>query len=333
MLETPGISTERFVIGFENMSEEEAREWPDLLHIVESKVKPERELLRNTPDGIKLQNNWWKWCRVRPALATAKAGKSRVLMHAFPSSHLAFAFIDASIVIASPHQIFVTERYSYFAALQNRTHEEWVRLLASSLEDRLRYTTTDCFETFPFPDDFEANEPLEVAGRVYYAFRADLMARNNEGLTKTYNRFHDPDERSPDIARLRELHAAMDQAVLEAYGWSDLAATARCEFLLDYVDEEDGESADGSSAVEVGSAVRTNPTGSTRRKRKPWRYRWPDDFRDEVLARLLELNKQRAEQERLTGLASGKSKGGKSQGKTSVTRGRKPAAGQGELGM
>jgi hypothetical protein len=41
-----------------------------------------------------------------------------------------------------------------------------------------------------------------------------------------------------------------------------------------------------------------------RKRKKPWRYRWPDDFRDEVLARLLELNKQRAEQERLTGLAA-----------------------------
>ena len=47
------------------------------------------------------------------------------------------------------------------------------------------------------------------------------------------NRFHDPAERSPDIVKLRELHAAMDQAVLEAYGWHELAQTATCEFLLD----------------------------------------------------------------------------------------------------
>jgi hypothetical protein len=33
------------------------------------------------------------------------------------------------------------------------------------------------------------------------------MVRNNEGLTKTYNRFHDPNETSPDILTLRELHA------------------------------------------------------------------------------------------------------------------------------
>jgi hypothetical protein len=32
--------------------------------------------------------------------------------------------------------------------------------------------------------------------------------------------------------------------------------------------------------------------------------RWPDDFRDEVIARLLELNRQRAEEERLSGVAA-----------------------------
>ncbi len=41
-----------------------------------------------------------------------------------------------------------------------------------------------------------------------------------------------------------------------------------------------------------------------RGRKKPWRYRWPEDFRDEVLARLLALNAERAEQERLTGLAA-----------------------------
>jgi hypothetical protein len=72
------------------------------------------------------------------------------------------------------------------------------------------------------------------------------MKRNNEGLTKTYNRFHDPDERSSDIARLRQLHAAMDRVVLYAYGWTDLQPT--CDFLLDY-EEDDEESRDREGAV------------------------------------------------------------------------------------
>ena len=140
-------------------------------------------------------------------------------------------------------------------------------------------------------------------GKTYYDFRAELMVRNNEGLTKTYNRFHDPDERSPAILKLRELHAAMDRAVLDAYGWTDLNPT--CEFLLDYEEDEDED----------------DPGGGRRRK-KPWRYRWPDYFRDEVLARLLELNRQRAEEERLSGAAAeaGKSKSTRKQ----VDGGRQP---------
>jgi hypothetical protein len=157
------------------------------------------------------------------------------------------------------------------------------------MKDDLRYTPSDCFETFPFPVGVETNPCLEQAGRDYYEYRAALMVRNNEGLTKTYNRFHDPNERSADILKVRELHAAVHRAVLDAYGWTGLKPT--CEFLLDYEDEEAGEEAGG------------------RQRKKPWRYRWLDDFRDEVLARLLELNKQRAEQEQRSGAAADKTKG------------------------
>ena len=81
----------------------------------------------------------------------------------------------------------------------------------------------DCFETFPFPENYRTNPALEAAGKTYHHFRAELMVARNEGMTKTYNRFHDANETSGDIVRLRELHAEMDRAVLRAYGWSDLA--------------------------------------------------------------------------------------------------------------
>jgi hypothetical protein len=100
-----------------------------------------------------------------------------------------------------------------------------------------------------------------------------------------------------------------DRAVLDAYGWTDLKPT--CEFLLDYQDEEDQELATNNQEL---------PT--TRRRRKPWRYRWPDELRDEVLARLLELNRQRAEVERLSGAAA-EAGGGKPRKRS--TAGRKAA--------
>ena len=55
-------------------------------------------------------------------------------------------------------------------------------------------------------------------------------------MTKTYNRFHDPYETDPEIERLRELHAAMDRAVLDAYAGTDIPTD--CEFLLDYEIDE-----------------------------------------------------------------------------------------------
>jgi hypothetical protein len=120
------------------------------------------------------------------------------------------------------------------------------------------------------------------------------MVANSEGLTATYNRFNDPLEISSEILHLRQLHAEMDAAVLHAYGWNDLADQAAqanfCQFLLDYEEDEDETASDSSN---------------TRQKKKPWRYRWPDDFRDEVLARLLELNEQRHKEELL--LVKGKS--------------------------
>ncbi|MEI6396122.1 MAG: hypothetical protein WCT12_34080, partial [Verrucomicrobiota bacterium] len=60
--------------------------------------------------------------------------------------------------------------------------------------------------------DETSNEEIDSGGDTDGMDEARLMVRNNEGLTKTYNRFHDPEETAPDILRLRDLHAAMDRA-------------------------------------------------------------------------------------------------------------------------
>jgi hypothetical protein len=104
------------------------------------------------------------------------------------------------------------------------------------------------------------------------------MITRNEGMTKTYNRFHNPDEQSKDIVRLRELHAEMDRAVLRAYGWDDLADRAEPIFLDET--NEDDHTYQG-------------------------RLFWPSAFRDEVLARLLALNAQRHAEELRLGVAPG----------------------------
>ena len=247
-----------------------AADYPDLLAIVEEKVKPSR-LKDNRPSYRKY---WWRYAEKRGELAAAVAPLKQVLCVSQTSKYLAFAFLPTGIVYSHKTVVLATESFSTFAAVQSRPHEIWMLFLGSSLEDRPVYTPSDCFETFPFPTNYDRSEVLHDAGRRYFEFRAGLLVRNQEGLTQTYNRFNDPDERGHDILQLRDLHASMDRAVLDAYGWTDIEPVN--EFLLEYEETIENE---------------------PRRRKKPWRYRWPNEVRDEVLARLLELNRQRAVEE------------------------------------
>ena len=129
---------------------------------------------------------------------------------------------------------------------------DWSGFMGSSMKDDPVYTPSDCFEIFSFPQDWEANASLEAIGQQYHEYRAQLMRETYKGLTKTYNRFHDPKERSPEVRRLRELHTAMDQAVLAAYGWADIDGS--CGFDLDWCEAEpaDDASPDTLKRIETG---------------------------------------------------------------------------------
>ena len=242
-----------------------AADWPDVLPIVEERVRGTRGRHSTAP--------WWQFERVRPELYAAITGLERVLVISRISNAFGFTLLQTGMVYNEKTIVFPFMQTSALAMLQSRLHEVWARFLSSTLKDDLQYTPSDCFETFPFPESWESDPTLEAAGKEYHDFRAGLMVRNDEGLTTTYNRFHDPYENDPEVAKLRELQAAMDRAVLDAYGWTDMPTD--CGFLLDYEINEE----------EWGN------------RKKPYRYRWPDNVRDEVFARLLELNAERAAEE------------------------------------
>ncbi|MCY2978375.1 MAG: class I SAM-dependent DNA methyltransferase [Planctomycetota bacterium] len=289
---------QRYVIYLSDIEDDEGLdEFPDLRDIVLEKVKPGRMLLGNNPNNTPLKKRWWAYQAHRPALYNTLQAMSHAICVSRVGQALAFARIPTDIVFSEAVVVLSLESFSAFAILQSRIHEIWARFFASSMKDDLRYTPSDCFETFPFPKDFETNHNLLNTGQRYYDFRANVLMKNEAGLTQTYNRFHDPHEKSSEILHLRELHDAMDRAVLEAYGWDDLAATARCEFLLDYEEEGTGDS--GLGVGDLGDENQSLSASPKSRRKLPWRLRWPDDFRDEVLARLLELNEQRHKEELL----------------------------------
>ncbi len=273
-------SGKKRIVYSDGLSEQALDALPALKKLLEVKVRPGRDALTNQSGAEHLRAFWWRFQYSSRELFEyiRRTKPSRVCAIARVTRHHALSFIAADIVFNEKLVVFPSPAPSALAVLQSRAHEVWTRVFTSTMKDDLNYSPSDCFETFPFPPNWQTDPTLEAAGQTYYDFRAALMVRNDEGLTKTYNRFHDPNERDPDLLRLRELHAAMDRAVLDAYGWTDIPTD--CDFFLDYeIDEETWGD-----------------------KKKPYRYRWPDAVRDEVLARLLDLNQKRYQEEVAAGL-------------------------------
>lgn len=275
---SPVHAFRRHVINFGERDEGECwARYPDLMAIVEQRVRPDRIKLTRNAIGKKRAQYWWQYGSLAKDLYRKVSKLDRLLAISRVGQHAAITFLPTGMVYADSLIVFPFNSYTAFSVIQSRIHETWARFFGSSLKDDLRYNPSDCFETFPFPENWEMQMDLESKGKMYYEFRAAMMIRRNEGLTTTYNRFHDPKERDSELAELRKLHLAMDRVVLDAYGWGDIFFD--CDFLLDYeIDEE-----------EWG------------KKKMPWRYRWPDEIRDEVLARLMALNAERAQEERLAG--------------------------------
>src|SRR5262249_26077628 len=102
-------------------------------------------------------------------------------------------------------------------------HQEWVYFRCGTLgATTVIYSTTAAFATWPMPHGNLECASLSKLGESYHASRDEIIISRQEGLTKTYNRFHDRGEESAGIGRLGPLQVEMDQSVAAAYGWSDL---------------------------------------------------------------------------------------------------------------
>ncbi len=213
---------------------------------------------------------WWRFAERAPALYRAINELEKVFFIVQTSKHLCIASLPSSMIYGHKLIVFALQGNAAFAVIQSRLHEVWSRFLGSTMEDRPVYTPDDCLANYPFPIRYGTIAPLADAGEAYIEARAALMVKSGQGLTVTYNRFADPEERAADIIHLRELQAAMDRAVLDAYGWTDLYPVA--------IHEREWETEEGEHPA-------------------PWRLRWPEADRDEVLARLLDLNRRRHEEE------------------------------------
>lgn len=281
----PDQSASRWVVNFQDWPLDRdqhpghkgpcASDYPELLAILEQRVRPERA----TNSVKSLRDNWWIFKRRTPELIAATSRLERVLFHGFTSKYVCFGFVPTGIVYAGPHIVITLPHWCCFAILQSSFHISWAFAYCSTHETRLRYAPSDLFETYPFPFKLKSltartlPASLEAVGEEYHQHRQRAMAHKAEGLTQTYNRFHNTDDTSADIQKLRELHVEMDNAVAAAYGWADL------------------DLAHGFQETKQGV-----------------RYTINEVARREVLARLLKLNHERYAEEVAKGLHDKKAK-------------------------
>lgn len=210
-----------------------AADFPELLAIVESKVKPERQKNKRK----ERRERWWHYAEKTPALYHAigrghyffrhpthwggtETPLSQVIVYSRVSKYWCPTLVPNEYIFTDSLVIAATDDTGEFAVLHSSIHGEWAWKQASRLETRLRYTPSDIYETFPFP---RYTDHLRDLGRQYLEIRSSIMTSLGIGLTDLYNLFHDADCSSSDVAELRNLHVRIDEAVKMAYGWDDLA--------------------------------------------------------------------------------------------------------------
>jgi hypothetical protein len=220
--ESPTHSPSRWIINFFDWPEERAREYASCFAIVEKLVKPERQ--RTKTDGSYVQRKplpqkWWIYAEKRPGLYRSIRDYSEIVIIAQTSKTQRPAVVSSAGIFDQKTIVFAGPADWYFAVLSSDIHWHWIVKRGSTQRVDPVYTPSDVFETFPFP---QVSEVAIVAGNDLRHHRSALMIANNEGLTKTYNRANSEADRTEGIVKLRELHVALDLAVRNAYGWSDL---------------------------------------------------------------------------------------------------------------
>lgn len=216
---SPRQEARRWVINFHDWTLEQSAQYPDCLAIVERLVKPHRDQVRRRA----YRERWWLFAERQASLYRAIGKRPRVPALSAVSKVVLPAWVATDQVFSHRLIVFATDEQSLFGLLTSNIHWWWAVTHTSTLETRVNYAPSDAFETMPRPPTSEPEMSLLAsAARALDEHRQGIMEARSEGLTKTYNRVHDPSDTSADIETLRLRHVELDEAVLRSYRWDDL---------------------------------------------------------------------------------------------------------------
>lgn len=229
----------RSVINFWDWSAERARTYQLPWQWIEERVKPERQRKKSNGDYVlrkPLPDRWWQYADKRPALYHAIGrgqffekhpvdwtGKSptlsSVLITSRHTKYFAPSLVENRATFSDATAVLALSGFSSFALLNSGFFECWVQKLASFIGLTIRFTPSDCFETYPQPSNL-CN--LESLGYKLRAIRNEIAKSQGIGLSDIYNCLHNEQYQDPLISQLRDTHVQLDIAVAAIYGWTDL---------------------------------------------------------------------------------------------------------------
>lgn len=117
-------------------------------------------------------------------------------------------FKDSNTIVSNSASIVHDPQIYIFVIISSKMHMIWVRTVAGRLEERIRYTSAICYNTFPFPPITET--PKELLTLRVHA----ILEERERHSEKTLAELYDPNKMP---AGLREAHRQNDLAIEQIY--------------------------------------------------------------------------------------------------------------------
>jgi hypothetical protein len=213
--------------------------YPEVYQHLSGAVKGIRETeaaRSGTKDAQAYARDWWLFGKPRQELRPALASLHRYVATVETTKHRVFQFLDATILPDNMLVAIATDDAANLGILSSHIHVVWTLAQGGTLEDRPRYTKSQCFDPFPFPDANNIQkQKIRVITEELDAHRKRVLADHPHlTLTGLYNvlemlgagtKRDELDEHDRIIFDdglvliMQELHDSLDVAVAEAYGW------------------------------------------------------------------------------------------------------------------
>lgn len=173
---------------------------------------------RDTGEHQRRLGQWWQLKRRRGELLRTISKAKRYVVCSRVTKRPVFAFLCTTVRPDSSLTAFAFPDDYSFGILQSDTHWQWFVAKCSKLKSDFRYTPESVFDTFPWPQSPSANHVTAVAkaGRELRRIRAEALGNIKKGGLRAVYRQLEMPGKNP----LKDAHAALDAAVLEAYGFS-----------------------------------------------------------------------------------------------------------------